>query len=385
MTRKISKKVILLVILAATLILYFPLKNAMNRSRSAKELNERKATFADDSSKLERTVILPAMNTPIIPNRNIVWCSSFQLAWNEMKDMVIKNPIQVSGAEGISQRLNNANQQKSDLSEDSYYVAAGKTSDNIQEKIRSDMARRFPSVEVPEFGPNDVLVAFSYLETYVKFREPYRQYDKAMFFTDSAGNRTPVNSFGVWDGFQRRYRPLCKQIDILYCKMDEDDGVIEFALDLCKHTEPYQLVVAITEPNESLEHTILELQRKIKSFQKDAANTHLAQFDKVDILQVPEMYWDITHHFAELEGKFLSNDGYQSLWISKALQMIRFRLDRTGALLESKATFAVGAIPKIFSLDRPFLIYLRKRDADQPFFAMWVDNAELLTPFAGQD
>ncbi|HNS19964.1 MAG TPA: hypothetical protein PKH24_05670 [Sedimentisphaerales bacterium] len=27
----------------------------------------------------------------------------------------------------------------------------------------------------------------------------------------------------------------------------------------------------------------------------------------------------------------------------------------------------------------PVLVYMQKRDAEQPFFVMWVDNAELLT------
>lgn len=30
---------------------------------------------------------------------------------------------------------------------------------------------------------------------------------------------------------------------------------------------------------------------------------------------------------------------------------------------------------------RPFLIFIRKRGVRQPFFVMWVDNAELLSEF----
>ena len=36
------------------------------------------------------------------------------------------------------------------------------------------------------------------------------------------------------------------------------------------------------------------------------------------------------------------------------------------------------AEPREFRFHRPFLIYMKKRDADRPFFVMWVDNAELL-------
>ena len=31
-----------------------------------------------------------------------------------------------------------------------------------------------------------------------------------------------------------------------------------------------------------------------------------------------------------------------------------------------------------FKFDRPFLVMLRKRGTEHPFFVMWVDNAELL-------
>jgi hypothetical protein len=37
--------------------------------------------------------------------------------------------------------------------------------------------------------------------------------------------------------------------------------------------------------------------------------------------------------------------------------------------------------PRLFVLDRPFLLYLKKPNAKWPFFAMWVDNAELLRRF----
>ena len=65
--------------------------------------------------------------------------------------------------------------------------------------------------------------------------------------------------------------------------------------------------------------------------------------------------------------------------------MISFRLDRSGVLLKSESQVAVAAIPRMFVLDKPFLLYLKKRDAEQPFFVMWGDNAELLTPFKSEN
>ena len=64
--------------------------------------------------------------------------------------------------------------------------------------------------------------------------------------------------------------------------------------------------------------------------------------------------------------------------ILEATQRIKFKLDRCGAMLESEATVFVVASGRYFIFNRPFLVYMKKRDCDQPFFVMWVDNAELL-------
>jgi len=66
-----------------------------------------------------------------------------------------------------------------------------------------------------------------------------------------------------------------------------------------------------------------------------------------------------------------------------ALQNIRFRLDERGAILKSEAAMAacLPNEPRQFIFDKPFLILLERHDAAQPYFALWVDNPELLAPF----
>ncbi len=65
-----------------------------------------------------------------------------------------------------------------------------------------------------------------------------------------------------------------------------------------------------------------------------------------------------------------------------AQQDILFKLDRSGASLRSEAKmYTLGKGPS-FIVDNPFLIYMKKRGADLPYFVMWVDNAELLQPWS---
>lgn len=377
--RKLSFKLVLLVVVVM-LAAYLSVK-AINIFVSKYELSTKKETFSGNSTELKRTVILPTLDTPIIPQKNNIWCSSFQLAWNEMKDSVIKNDINVTGAEKLCQRLNNAKQKKTDLAEDSYYAAAGKAAGGIANKITADMAKRFPSVQVPQFNSTDDLIAYAYLETYIKFKIPYKQNEEAFSFIDSSGNKTPVKSFGVWGDFQMGFEPPYKEIEVLYYESDPNQKNTKFALDLCKDTKPYQIVISNIEPNESLEHTYSDLQDRIAKFKSNPENQALTEFSEADILYVPELFWKITHRISEIERKPLSNAGFNGLPISSAIQMITFRLDRSGVVLKSESMLLGAAIPRQFVLDKPFLIYLKKRDAQQPFFVMWVDNAELLTSF----
>lgn len=69
------------------------------------------------------------------------------------------------------------------------------------------------------------------------------------------------------------------------------------------------------------------------------------------------------------------------------IQSVRFRLDEYGAILKSQAAGVVKCAvkqrkkPRQFVFDKPFLILLERKGAGQPYFALWVDNAELLVPW----
>jgi hypothetical protein len=75
------------------------------------------------------------------------------------------------------------------------------------------------------------------------------------------------------------------------------------------------------------------------------------------------------------------NPGFEVYWIAEAMQTVEFKLDRSGAELQSESSIAVTSAPRHYVFDRPFLIYMKRRGAEKPFFIMWVDNGELLSPF----
>jgi len=346
------------------------------------QYSSRTATFSGDSASLTQTVIVPTLDTPCPPGKNVIWCSSLQLAWNELRDNVIKAPLNVIGAEETAARLNTAKQLVSDLDAKSVYARGGWVEKGIREQIRKDMAAKFPSYVLPDFnGYTEGILAYSYLTARAPFKRPFRQMDDGLAFTDSQGVQTQVAGFGLWETYRRAYKKTCEQVSILYLRSDNErdtyyEQPTEYALDLCRHSKPYQVVVARVDPRGSLAETFEHIHAQMVEFKKLPGYEELRRLRGGDELEVPDIFWRIDHRFTELIGRAVANVGMP---IVEALQTIEFRFDRFGVALESKAVLAAKASPRYFEFNRPFLIYMQKRDTERPFFVMWVDNAELLT------
>jgi hypothetical protein len=338
-------------------------------------------TFSGSSESLKQTVIVPTLDTPCPPNKNVVWCSSFQLAWNEIRDKVIGAPLEVVGAEEVAARLNLAKQSSFDLEPGSFYAAGGRIKDGVINKIKKDMAAKFASHTLPDLTryaqERDGLLAYSYLTAKVPFGHPFQRVERGSVFRSSRGEGTEVSVFGVW-GLLAKYNKIRKQVEILYCRLEKesDRRVGECVVDLCKDSKPCQVVAAMVEPKGSLAQTLEYVRVCVENSQKSTSYVQDSELHRVDDLKVPEMFWKIDHQFQELIGRQVGNVGMP---ITEAMQTIEFRLDRSGAVLNTEARFGVTALPREFIFDRPFLIYMQKRGAEHPFFVMWVDNAELLT------
>lgn len=343
-------------------------------------------TFSGDSSLLAQTVVVPTLDSPCPANRNVIWCSSFQLAWNEIRDTVVGAPVQVVGAEDLAARLNGAESSKADIDPASYYSAAGWVKAGIAARIREDMADKFPSQSVPDFAdagldPGGIL-AYAFLSVGVPFKRPFHACRSGFSFTDSQGLETPVRAFGAW-GLTSRDEEISEQVEILYYYPFPDinnpsDRLTEFAVDLCRYSEPYQVVAAVVKPKESLSRTLDYVQSQIGRFRAGSWYDETAgRLDGADTLVLPEMFWQVEHQVDELVGCTIANAS-PPVPIADARQVIRFRLDRSGAVLASYAVVYAIAIPRYLEFNRPFLLYIKKRDSARPFFVMWVDNAELL-------
>jgi hypothetical protein len=338
-----------------------------------------------DSSDLKQTVVVPTLDAKMPKDKNVIWCASFQLAWNRLGTDVLHEPPAVANAEEIVAQLNGSKFSENDLSKDCFYAVAGRCSEGIVNAIEKNMRQQFQKqLKIDLTDPTNAIVAYGYLEASIPFSVPFFDNDDMFVFHDGKGEQTSVASFGICGKHEYAYDRLRRQISVLYVptgtqKRNREGNIVfeEFVIDPCKDSSPNQIVLACVKPKDTLAATVDYIE-KLTTGKKE--NSLVSEFGPRDVLLVPNMAWDITRHFVELEGKDkrLLNKENENNYMAAALQTIRFRLDRSGAELASEAASFCKPAAKDYIYDRPFVIYIKKRDSATPFFAMYVDNAELL-------
>lgn len=355
-----------------------------------------------DSNDLEQTSIIATLDSPLPKYQNVIWCSVFQMAWDTLKNYIIGEPVEIIGAEEFADLLNSAEFSDKDLEEESYFATAGLLSEGIIEEIQDEMTQLFPSEPAPVFDdlndlPLESIIIYSYLNADTAFEYPFYMSNHEFEFQDSNGTISEVTSFCTrLDSDSSNM--VREQVDILYYRQAGRTGGTEFAVDLCKYTYPYQVVVANVSQQKNLDQTVADVEQKIFEFKQQQDYEQMRRLQPAsdirtaDTLTVPDVLYKLTHHFTELEGRAIGNQPWmdQGYLMGKAMQMTDFTLGRTGILLKPNDQIVAPPLgqpqPRRFEFNRPFLLYIKKRGpAASPFFVMWVDNAELMQEFVFED
>ena len=324
-----------------------------------------------DSKDLPNTIITSHLEEKVIPGKNLIYCSTFQLAWNELRDEIIKEDIRLTDEPSMVKVLNKKMTTKADISEDCYVATAGFGGDGILERINEALRLKFkheaPTVEV-QLRPDSIL-AYAFLLKDLKFATPFESLKAPIRFR-SASRTVRVRAFGIreYRPRQQRHAKMGRQVSILAYEYRTDECVVSLA----SKSPRDEIILARVKPGGTLLETIRSAQKMIEDGRPDSLHSH-------DTLQIPKLDFDVRHSYAELINKFLLNKGFTSYWIARARQDIRFRLNEKGAMLKSKAEIEVeSAQERWLIFDSPFLVYLREKQGEYPYLAIWVDNPEIL-------
>lgn len=331
------------------------------------------------ADELNATEVSPHLEVEVGQKDNVIWCSTFQLAWNEACELVGEY-LHFDEDAAMVDILNKRTANASDIDSESYVAMAGYVRDGIFGKIKAALALKFGGAASARligdsFGmrPQDI-VAYAYLFKNLEFPEKFERLDRPVEFDGSK-----VACFGVGEEFKGGHVQMYDQVLILDYK-SEDDYIIE----LQTKSPVDQVILAKIRPGDTLEATIKEISERISAGDS-------VKMQAGDILKVPKFNFDIYRNYTELLGRRLkvkNPDVAKDLGVLSARQSIRFEMDEEGVKLRSESQMSFGCSaafepePKhIMIFDKPFIVLMKKKDSEIPYFGMWVANSELLVPW----
>lgn len=316
---------------------------------------------------LLRTTVTSCLNQSLSSGTNLVWCSSFQLAWNELCDLN-EGPIEMRDPPGALSFLNRRVSNKNDLAPEDCLAMAGWGNDGFFQKLTSELKSKFSkSFEalIPSLGPKIGWVAIAHIEKELPFQCPFSRFKENLVFGGYY-----VDSFGIKQFLRSKDKEsrMAKQV-VIRSYRDSDDFVIE----LVTKSKDDVLVLAKIPPKSTIYSTFLAVEERIKNVEPSA----MRDFEE---LNIPIIRFNIFQSYAELCRSPIksSKKEFDETRIAAANQSIRFRLDENGAGLKSSALIFGSIAPRAFFFDRPFLLYLKRRKSQVPYFVLWLENAELL-------
>ena len=335
--------------------------------------------LAATSDQLRATGITPHLDAPIEPGRSVLWCATFQLAWNEVCSLIGED-IHFDEDPSMVAILNRKSATKADLDEASYVALAGFVRDGIYGQIPKALERKFKGAARPHLLPNPAvaprpqdIVAYAYFFKNLEFPTPFERLGEPL---DFAGMR--VDCFGIGREYKPDHHRLYPQVRILYY-----EGPDDFAVELRTKSVGDRVIFAKRRPGTTLLQTVTATEERIAASEPANAVTG-------DVLIVPKFNFDLTRSYNELIGRSLvvKNPAVaKDLVLLAAIQNIRFQMDEKGVRLRSESHMQFGcaapALPQpehVMIFDKPFMVVLKREGANAPYFALWVDNSELLVP-----
>jgi len=328
-----------------------------------------------ESTELTQTIITPVMEVPIVPGNNLIYCSTFQIAWNMLQDSVIREEIRLTGDPEVVRLLDKQMSTAEDISEDCYVAMVDTLTreflDRINRALRSKFGENAPPEVKQQINPAATqILAYAYLFKSLQFPVQFDRFEYPMTFRLDE-EYVSVESFGV-KGFSTgdKQDEVRGQVQIYYSRNEW-----EYVVGLKSASEADEIILAKIPSPKSLFEAITSTAYRVNMLTPTSL-----EFGQS--LVIPVFDYDVKHSFSDLMGKHFLNEDWTDWFISDAVQWIRFKMDEKGVVLKSEAKIEmVTGMAQSFRFSPPFLVYLRNKDGKFPYFAMWVDNAELMAKF----
>lgn len=349
-----NKKVIIALLIIIVIIILFIIQLSLKDKQNIKY-------NTDD------IITVLTLEDEIDKNNNVIWCGTFQLIWNDLKNELAKQDIVFTPQLKVVENLNKETFNSNNLSEKYFYKKVGIASLELKKEIEKEIKEKFNEtsdiLDDFQWENRDSKEYFLYamLKKEFKFEKEFEKFENSKF-----GTYENIEYFGI--NKNCKSDEIREQVEILYYNSKED-----FAIKL--NTKAEDEIILCKNPQGNTFDEIY--QNIIKSNSKFKGNKSL---EEREIVKIPNIRINKKSEFTELENKpFLFSNG-ESYYIEKTLQTIQFELDKTGGKIKSeagmmlnKATMKIEEIRE-FNIDNTFAIFLIEEDKDMPYFAGLINN-----------
>ena len=278
---------------------------------------------------------------------NNLWVGTLDLAWKELEDKIGLNKIELEGEmPQIANDLNESTFSKEMLNPNDYKINVERTVTNGY-KIDATLNKEL-----------------NFLESFDNFND----YKWTFGNSDEA-----IKYFGINNASPEK---MNKNVEILFYNKLNNGSLLsnDMAIKL-KTKEGDEIILYRTDDKKSFDEYYEDIKVKTENYKGRT------EFSEDDELRVPYVRVNGMINYNQLYDKKIKNS--KGLYIYDVVQNVNFYLNERGCNLSSKAAMVteymgIGEDTKYCYFQDTFIIFMKEANSDQPYFALKVDNNDIL-------
>lgn len=278
---------------------------------------------------------------------NNLWVGTLDLAWKDLEEKIGLNKIELEGEmPQIANDLNESTFSKEMLNPNDYKINVERTVTNGY-KIDATLNKEL-----------------NFLESFDNFND----YKWTFGNSDEA-----IKYFGINNASPEK---MNKNVEILFYNKLNNGSLLsnDMAIKL-KTKEGDEIILYRTDDKKSFDEYYEDIKAKTKNYKGRT------EFSEDDELRVPYVKVNGMINYNQLYDKKIKNS--KGLYIYDVVQNVNFYLNERGCNLSSKATMVteymgIGQDTKYCYFQDTFIIFMKEKKSDKPYFALKVDNNDIL-------
>ncbi len=299
-------------------------------------------------------------------NGNYIYGAAINLAWQDLNRNILGSDLVLDTKDDVAlnyvENFNHSSFSQIDLDEGSYYVKSGYGQNTVNE-INKKCREKFPKKSFKELSLqlSDLeIISYAYFLKTVEYPVEFAKKGNVNFMGENVS------------GFFSDTKEQDKNVEILKYWSDN-----KFIISLKLKNPEDELILAKGFELDDLEEVI----NQINSLDDKDIET----LGSDEFFSMPNLHLDYTRDYKEIIGKFLKNKRFEKYFIGEMFENIKFDLDNKGARVENEAVVVshlLGGVlnskPRMFVLDKPFWVIMKKVGSSSPYFLLGVNNTNLM-------